>query len=1423
MKRYIPSKSLVILVCALGLAMLPTSVRAASITLTNSDAGNPTYLVSSFTSKGNWNDSVGPTNVNDYIVPSTPAVSMRTPADTTNYVFNGNSLTLSGPGTTAAGGGRLITKNNGVVTYTINNLLVTNLGMIQNGAAGNTPVIIAGSITTSNGGWVLLPGNNQITIAADVAGDGPLWLGSPSAASANTVTFSGAISNYTGSVYSTNNTSTLLFSNNLVQTYSGNLLMSRTNNGVIVRGAGVLTLTGTNAYPGLTTVSNGTLVLAGNGVGVTNSTTVASGATLQLQANANNTVSGTNYCLGTVGAANTFTKGCTLQFRSDSSVVFNGGNSLAGVGNGINTWDVNQLTGAGVSNTITFAPDGFNVFNSTFNLTGGNGYSLVLGPLNGVNTGGTLTLNPSNLNLTIGGVTGDVAGGTTVQGNGDVTSSAAITAVTRLTKQGSGTLTLNGANSYSGATRIQGGTVVLANGTTLASTNLDLSTGAQLDVTALSGGVLPLNFLQVVAGSGTVLGSVDTSYGGSLSPGGPLLAGTLSVTNNLTLSSGGVLSFDLAKNTALGGGTNDLIAVAGDLNVAGSTALTLNFLDGSPATGAYTLIQYGTFSGDVTQIYPPSNPRYTLVVTNNTATKAVELLVSGVPADLVWVGDGFFNGWDNAGSYQNWTNPAIASPDFFYDGDVVTFNDSGSNSPAIYLATVNAPGSVTVNASQDYDFSGSGGIGGVVCSLTKSGGGTLILETANTYGGSTTITAGKLQVGNAGTAGTLGTGPVTNNAALSLSRTDGLIVPNNLHGSGTVSLDSAGTFGFTSTNNDYTGSTLVNAGTLFLTTPQGLGASSGGTVVAAGAQLYINAAVNVGTEPLTLNGAGDGSGALRKSGGNAATFGGAITLGSDTRIKLDGNGTLNLTNAAGIDGSAVNASLALAGDGGSAGIVAGPISLGTNGLFISSGGSWSLNASNSFSGGTTLASGVVNLNANGALGTGPVTATNSGRFVIADGLNVTNAIIATLVNAGTGQGFLMVNNNTNGTVTTVSGPLAFNATSSFGGNFVGPTSSGYLHVTGPITMPTNTYMVVRDGNVRFSGAGSSYPEIRVGTGTTSLGAHDGVATNTVMDIGGAATAFFDLNGFNQKLAGLRNAANPANVAIVTNSGVSLATVTLDLGTGNTNSFGGSIVGGVALALDSGTQTLTKTGTSPLNGLYTYSGNTAIRGGTLAIGAGVTITNTPAIDVAAGATLGVTTAGLTLAAVQTITGAGTVNGNVTGGGVAPGAGIATLTVSGNLALSGVTSIEVNQALNTNDQVLVSGTVTYGGTLAVTNLGGTLTTNDTFTLFSLGASSSNFTNILGSPGPGLVYSFTNGVLSVAASAAPPGATNLTYTFTANQLVLKWPDGQGWRLQFQTNTLAEGLRTNWFDVTPTPTPPYTNPYTATSPTVFYRLTYP
>ena len=154
---------------------------------------------------------------------------------------------------------------------------------------------------------------------------------------------------------------------------------------------------------------------------------------------------------------------------------------------------------------------------------------------------------------------------------------------------------------------------------------------------------------------------------------------------------------------------------------------------------------------------------------------------------------------------------------------------------------------------------------------------------------------------------------------------------------------------------------------------------------------------------------------------------------------------------------------------------------------------------------------------------------------------------------------------------------------------------------------------VRFGNLRFSGGGS-YSELQIRANTTSLGANNGLPTNAVLDIGGNGSptvpTYFDLNGFNQTVAGLKNTVTPANLGVVTNSGSIIKTLTLDLGAGSFG-FSGYVAGKVAVALNAGTQSL--------SGTNAYSGNTTVNGGTLAFAVASLNTNST-VTVATGATL-----------------------------------------------------------------------------------------------------------------------------------------------------------------------------------------------------------
>jgi autotransporter-associated beta strand protein len=286
-------------------------------------------------------------------------------------------------------------------------------------------------------------------------------------------------------------------------------------------------------------------------------------------------------------------------------------------------------------------------------------------------------------------------------------------------------------------------------------------------------------------------------------------------------------------------------------------------------------------------------------------------------------------------------------------------------------------------------------------------------------------------------------------------------------------------------------------------------------------------------------------------------------------------------------------------------------------LTLNGGGTIALNANNTYSGGTVLSAAIVNVNANRALGPGAVTISGTGRFVIGDGLNVTNAFTADSVSPGVATGLFMANDNTNGAVTTLSGPLTLNALAANGGHFVGPTASGYLNVTGPVTMPGaggGYILQVRLGNVRFSGVGSGYDNLEVRANTTSLGANNAVAPTAVLDLAGNGSptvpTYFDLNGFNQTLAGLKNTVGPANLGVVTNSSATASTLTLDL-QGGFQTFSGHLAGNLSLVLNSGTQVIT--------GTNAFTGNTTINAGTLQI-AEPTLAINSIVSVATGAIL-----------------------------------------------------------------------------------------------------------------------------------------------------------------------------------------------------------
>ena len=336
---------------------------------------------------------------------------------------------------------------------------------------------------------------------------------------------------------------------------------------------------------------------------------------------------------------------------------------------------------------------------------------------------------------------------------------------------------------------------------------------------------------------------------------------------------------------------------------------------------------------------------------------------------------------------------------------------------------------------------------------------------------------------------------------------------------------------------------------------------------------------------------------------------------------------------------------------------------------------------------------------------------------------------------------------------------------------------------------------------------------QVARGILKLGAHNTLPAADALNIGtaGSLSASFDLNGFDQTVGGLAHTG--ANSATLENTSAT-TTNTLTINQATDTTYAGAIAGNTAL-------NIVKTGSGQLTLLGSnggYAGNTTVSNGTLLVNSD--LGSSP-----------VTVNGGTLGGYGSISGSVTVNN---GGTLSPGTNgvLGTLTISGDLTLnaSSTNTFDVNGDLVSSDQVSVGGNVTYGGLLnIVTN--GTFTLGQTFTLFAGGntaSTPSNFSSISGSPGVGLAWSFTNGVLSVVAQSYANYPTNITASVSGSTLTLAWPATHlGWILQAQTNALSVGLITptnTWFDVagSESSTQSVININLA-KPTVFYRLRMP
>ncbi len=416
-------------------------------------------------------------------------------------------------------------------------------------------------------------------------------------------------------------------------------------------------------------------------------------------------------------------------------------------------------------------------------------------------------------------------------------------------------------------------------------------------------------------------------------------------------------------------------------------------------------------------------------------------------------------------------------------------------------------------------------------SLIKSGTGLLTLAGNNSYTGSTVIAAGVLQLGNGGIAGSLGTntGVISNHGMLVFNRSNTLLLANVISGTGGLTQAGTGTVTLVG-NNNYTGSTIISAGTLQVGAGNGEGSLGSGNVLDNG-MLTINRGL-----PVTVANAISGTGSLTKTGTGLLTLSGVNSYTGSTIVS---GGMLRFASAAAMPSGAGKGSLKL---GGGTVLDLNGLNLAVNGFADGSTGAIRNDLQGTLAGdgtmlnetfstltvgggntSSTFSGALLNggFNSNGysvSLGVANLVKTGTGTLILAGANNYTGSTVisgGTLqVGAGAGAGTL-------GNVAPVinNGALVVNrATNYVLASSVSGTGSLVKRGTGTLTLANaNSFsggLTVEAGKVVSDLAGS------LGTGTVTL------QGQTVLSLGGNTT----LQGFGGNGAGWQFNSNTTNTA-----------------------------------------------------------------------------------------------------------------------------------------------------------------------------------------------------------------------------------------------------------------------------------------------------
>jgi autotransporter-associated beta strand protein len=951
-------------------------------------------------------------------------------AATAPIVVNGTYPTLTGPLAIQVGGVNTTASQVGTVTM-------------------NAPISGTFSLSKTEIGTLILAGNNTFTGGLNVNA-GVLQLsntGALNASGANAVSvasgailrlngFSPTIAGLTGSgtVDNGNATAAALTIGLTSGTSQFDGIIANGASGttsLVKSGGGTQILTAANTYSGTTSITGGALnVQNSSALGTSTGTvTVGSGAALQLQGGV--TIS-RPLSLGSTGV----NADGGLRSISGSNTYSGPITTTAAVGFGVDSGTLTLSGSLGGSNSFTKYGSGLLVLTGTDNITGAHtisGGTYQIGSTGVLSPGGGVVMNVNNATLDLNGRSA------TIGANGNPTSSLTggliTTASGTVSLYSTGTFTTLTTNASANSSTISGN--LSLGGTSAVFTVNDGAATDDLVVSAvISNGGLTKN------GAGQMKLTGANTYGGAT-----------------TVSAGTLL---LGANTALSGST--AVTVAGGVldgggftNSVGSFAITSGTYTGA---GTLTAPTYSLGGGTVSGTLGGG----TLNVSANTTLSGS----SGAGVVNLTAGTLALGAANVLSSTAAVSGSAGGSMSL--GGDLTIGSLSGTAGVSLGSSTLTV-GRLNTSTTYSGTMSGAGG-------LTKVGSGTFTLPAANTYTGTTTISAGALNIQNGSALGGTGAGTIVS-AGAALQLQGGITVtgePLTLSGSGVAS---TGVLRNISGTNTYAGViSLAGSERVFIFSDAGLLTLNTGTITGAGLSLRTG-----GTGDMTISSViATGTGGLTKGGLGALTLSGSNTYTGATIIN---NGVLVL-----------GASNVLS-DLNDLSMVAGGINLNGNTDTVAS---LTMSTGSIFSSGKLTAATYTLGNAvvAGNLGTGTMIVTGTAATLNA-ALNATADVTAVNLNTGTNTSTLTLggaNRFTNPQVALTGS--AGGAITLGGTETVGSLAGGFATNLGSNTLTTgnNNTSTIYSGTI--SGAGGL---TKVGSGTFTLTGTSTFTGPTSLDAG----------------------------------------------------------------------------------------------------------------------------------------------------------------------------------------------------------------------------------------------------------------------------------------------------------------------------------